>query len=316
MSREKVTRIPPIDVDRGIFLSSHLRGIIIEMLPLILTTMILQTPGPQPPIMEPRTIRPAAEIKGGTIHQLQVGDLKADLFIPAGYKPSKTLNLWCHFHSPAWYVIGEYQRLEPTVDPIIVFNFGQGSSVYGKPFTELGSFQPWLDAALNHLDKKPDEIKLNFTSFSAGYGAVRNLIGDPAVLSRLNIVILNDSCYASLDPDQPTRRVLKAHLDVWQPLVNRAIKGDSTFVMSTSQITPESYAGTWEVALQLVEANGGKMQSIERNSHPSAMENLEQRLLRTYHKGRWFVWSYEGTTAEAHMTHARRLAECLREVKK
>ncbi|MEZ5163687.1 MAG: hypothetical protein R2688_08035 [Fimbriimonadaceae bacterium] len=128
--------------------------------------------------MEPRTIGPASEIQGGTIHQLKVGDLTADLFIPEDYRTGKTLNLWCHFHSPAWYVVGEYQRLEPVVDPIIVFNFGQGSSVYGKPFTEIGSFQPWLDAALNHLDKKPEEIKLNFTSFSAGYGAVRNLIGD------------------------------------------------------------------------------------------------------------------------------------------
>lgn len=273
--------------------------------------------GPEPVVMAERTIGPASPITGGKVVPLKVGELSATLFIPDGWKASSQVEVWAHFHSADWYVISEYQRGKST-DPVVVFNFGQGSVVYAKPFTEMGSFKQWesqIEIALGS-EKNPQKIaKWHFSSFSAGYGAVRNLIADPDVLSRLGTVILCDSLYGSLDSNLQGRVVLEAHAQCWKPLVERAIKGDATVIMTTSQITPETYAGTWEVAKALVAMMGGTMNDAVPGSNPAA-EKIEQTLLRTFSKGRWFVWSYAGETPMAHMTHARRLAELIQESKK
>ncbi|MBL8048058.1 MAG: hypothetical protein JNJ45_05195 [Chthonomonas sp.] len=258
--------------------------------------------GPTPPIMRERQIGPPTEITGGKVTELNVGDLKATLFVPDGYRAPRKPEVWIHFHSAPWFVVSEYQRAKWRT-PVVICNFGQGSTVYGKPFTEIGSFRAWreqIDAALG----KPTQ-QWGITSFSAGFGAVRNLIQDPALASQLKTVILADSLYGSLDPAVTTeRKPLPAHLSIWDPIVQPAIAGKMTVIMTTTQITPETYAGTWEVARGLVEKSGGTMREETASTEEFA-------LLRTYQKGRWFVWSYNGITPMAHMTHPRHLAELL-----
>lgn len=265
----------------------------------------------QPPIMEVREIGPATPITGGTTHPITVGESTATLFIPDSFKPGKPTPFWIHFHTADWFIIQEYQRAGYET-PILNFNLGQGSSVYGKPFIEKGTLQPFLKQAEELLHSKLDS--LNFTSFSAGFGAVRNLIQDPEILGQLKTVIQCDSIYGSLDPAKADqRKVLPEHVKIWQPLIDRAIANNTTVIMTTSQITPETYAGSWEVVQAVVEANGGKMQLADPNS-PQA-KDPRYPLLRIFNKGSWYVWSYEGTDAMAHMTHPRRLAEILRLVK-
>lgn len=271
---------------------------------------------PQPVLMSERSIGPATPIAGGKVTPIQVGDLTATLFVPDRWKPSKRNTLYAHFHSADWYVVSEYQRAG-IKHPVLVCNFGQGSTVYAKPFAQVGSFQPWLDKVAESMQIKPTSIAhLRFTSFSAGYGAVRNLVADPDVLKKLDMVILSDSLYASLDPaDPPSRKVLKEHLDCWMPLVEKAKRKKASVVMTTSQIQPESYAGTFEVAQQLVELAGGKMQS-HFEGDIAALDPADQRILRTYSEGRWSVWSYAGKTPLAHMTQARHMADVMIELKR
>lgn len=256
--------------------------------------------------MVERAIGPPSAILGGRTVDLSLDGTPATLFIPEHWKPLDGTELWVHFHSAPWYVISEYQRA--AVDtPVVIFNIGEGSTTYAKPFTKPGTFSKWISKIESELGIQVGN--LNFTSFSAGYGAVRNLVADPLVLNRIGTVILGDSLYGSLDPSQPGRVVLKEHVQCWMGLVNRAIAGKSTVIMATSQITPTTYAGTWEVAQALVKNVGGKMTDV-------APVAGDQRLLRNYSQGRWFVWSYAGETPMAHMTQARRLAEEIIESRK
>lgn len=284
------------------------------LLPLALA--LAQT-GPQPVVMAERQLGPPTEITGGTTAPVTVEGASATLFVPNGWKAEATTTLWCHFHSAPWYVVSEYQRAG-CKDPVLVFNLGQGSTVYAKPFLESGSFGKWVTAAESALGspQNPATVRrLNFTSFSAGYGAVRAIIDDPHVLRILHTVILNDSFYGGLKPGQGPRVPDPKDVEVWRPLVDRAASGSTTLIVTTSQITPETYAGTWEVAQALVESIGGKMDPAEKGSSPAA-NGSPQTLLRQFSKGRFFVWSYDGSDATAHMTHARRLAECIQEAQK
>lgn len=260
--------------------------------------------GPTPPAMKERSVGPATGITGGTATEIEVNGLKATLFVPNGYRAPRQPEVWMHFHTAPWFVVSEYQRANWRT-PVLVCNFGQGSTVYGKPFAEIGSFAAWrkeVDRVLGKLTKK-----WGITSFSAGFGAVRNLIQDPTLVQELRTVILADSLYGSLDPAVTTeRQPLPAHLAIWDPIVKPASEGKTTVIMTTSEITPDTYCGTWEIARGLVGRMGGKMTEAEPTTE-------EFGLLRTFNQGRWFVWSYAGTTAMAHMTHPRHLAELLTE---
>ncbi len=261
----------------------------------------------EPPVMTIRQIGPESPITAGNIHRITVGETSASLFIPEGFDSQKPTPIWIHFHTADWFIIQEYQRANYKL-PILNFNLGQGSTVYSKPFIEIGTLQPFLAESEKHLKTKITD--LNFTSFSAGFGAVRNLIQDTEILSRLKTVIQCDSIYGSLDPSIGDKRsVLPEHVNIWQPLITRAINRKSTVIFTTTQITPETYAGSWEVVQAIVEKNGGTMKPADPNT--SASKDQIYPLLRTFDKGNLHIWSYEGTDAMAHMTHPRHLAELL-----
>jgi hypothetical protein len=259
--------------------------------------------------MSVREIGPHAPITGGQLHEIVNGETRATLFIPDSSSATDSKQLCIHFHTAEWFVIQEYQRAKVS-HPVLIFNLGQGSTTYARPFSQKGALKPFLDQTIQ-LTKRSIS-SLNLTSFSAGYGAVRNLIQDQSVLNQINTVILCDSSYAGFS-EPATRTILPEHLDVWQPLIDRAVKKELTFVLTTSEITPDSYAGTWEVANALVLKNNGDMQAANKDF--PATQDPTYPLLRTFSKGNWHVWSYSGTDAGAHTTHPRHLADILVQLK-
>lgn len=273
---------------------------------------MLSQAGMEPVTMAERQLGPPVEITGGKVTEIIIEGRKATLFVPNGNPPVRQQRLWCHFHSAPWFVIGEYQRARCN-DPVLVFDLGQGSAVYAAPFQQGRSLQPWLEKAEEILGKPDDPasiVELGITSFSAGYGAVREIVQDPHILRLVKTVVLCDSMYASLVPGKEDRVVEASHVDAWSGLTQRAIGRSCTWICTTSQITPDSYAGTWEVALALVASTGNKMTDVEAGSIPAAKDAI-QPLIRRFDKGNMHVWSYAGDTANAHMTHARRLAESI-----
>lgn len=274
------------------------------MMPFLMFATTSGAAGPQPVAMIEREIGPGWTPAGYDIRTLRIGTIEGTLAIPDGFGRPKATDLWIHFHTAPWFAIQEYERAAVRA-PLLVFNLGQGSTTYATPFAGTDRLKPWLDEVERELTSSVN--RLHITSFSAGYGAVRNLVQDAAVLPRVGTVILADSLYASLDPSEPSRVVLPAHVKVWDGLRRQAEGGTTTWIVTTSQITPPDYAGTWEVGLALVRASGGSMAQV-----PVA-PGQTQPLLTSYRKGRFFVWSYAGETAIAHMTHPRRLAELIRE---
>lgn len=281
-------------------------------MPALVTLLAMLAPQMSltPPVMSVREIGPATPITGGVTHKVESDGTVATLFLPDGYEPGKPVSLWIHFHTAEWFVVSEYQRAGFKV-PILVFNLGQGSSTYSKPFPKAGTLQPFLKACEPFLGSPVGRV--NITSFSAGFGAVRQIIQDPEVMEMVGKVVLSDSIYGSLDPSVTDRReVLSAHVGVWDPLADRALSGKAIWVVTTSQITPEGYAGSWEVAAAIVKARKGTLSPGDPES--KAAKDPRYPLLRAYDSQGLHVWSYGGDDAMAHMTHPRHLAEVLRQL--
>lgn len=266
---------------------------------------------PEPPAMPRRAIAPRPDT-AGMIREIEDGDRKYSYFLPESAKRTSDAVLTIHFHSAQWHAVQEH--IDRGIDgPLIALYAGEGSSVYAKSFDDPERLNRWMAWVVDDLKAKgwPADTRiagLNFTSFSAGYGAVRVLLQKPEVFKLVRRVILADSMYGSLTPDVEARVPLAAHVEVWKPLADAAIAGSKTFVVTYSQVPTPTYASSSEMGSALVKLAGGTT-AIVAKGILKATEDPEFPLLARFDRGNFHVWSYGGEDAQAHMTHARHLSD-------
>ncbi len=274
--------------------------------------------GAIPPVMSVRPISPTGEMAGETV-PLDLGTSgTVTLFVPSGYKVPKDggAEVTLHFHGAAWFVFQEHSR-RGNGDPIVAFELGQGSTVYKTPFLESGMFAKVLDVVREQLVEldNPSETTIssvNITSFSAGYGAVREIIKQPENVAVIKRIVLGDSSYASLDDEalkEGKRVVAQEHVEPWANFARLAMTGEKTLLMTTSEITPNTYAGTYEVARAVAASLGLEAQEIDPDKVPAASSENEYPLKDQVDSGSFHWWGYGGEDAMVHMTLARHIAE-------
>src|SRR3954469_14567576 len=96
------------------------------------------------------------------------------LFVPQAWIDSRQEScvLTIHFHTEPWLAIEEHLR-RGLREPLLVVMLGQGSSVYRVPFED----RAWLAKLVEWVEKQlQTRVKaMDVASFSAGYGAVREI---------------------------------------------------------------------------------------------------------------------------------------------
>lgn len=270
-----------------------------------------------PPVMSPRSIAPDKTPPAGEQFQLNDRGTNFTVFLPVGWTNTFSSNavLMVHFHTAPWFAIQEHLRRNAR-EPLLVFVLGEGSTTYRIPFEDTNRFPRIVHQVQGELRRRSGNSAGTFTSvdvssFSAGYGAVRELVRSPAAFNLLRRVILLDSLYGGLEPmtGGSTNRVpLAEHIDVWVPLARAAIRGEKTFVFTHTQIVTRSYASTFECAAALLQRVGVPSIQVAPGSTPAAAEPRYPLIARA-DRGRFHVWSYAGDDAQSHMTHPRHLAE-------
>jgi hypothetical protein len=295
-----------------------------RLLPLALFAMLVNGAVIQfsivPPPMPKRVISASTNEPQGTRVALNDGGTNFTLFLPPGWTNalSSNVTLSVHFHVVPWFAIQEHVR-RGAREPLLVFALGEGSSTYRLPFEDTNRFARVLALTEAELRKRSGMASLHVSSvdvssFSAGYGAVRELVRSPAYFQIVHRIVLLDSMYASLeDPitENTNRMPLAAQIDVWIPFAKAAMRGEKTFVLTHSQIPTRAYASSAECASALLGRLGLKVQSVGINSIPAANDGDFPLLKRADTNG-LHVWSYGGTDAHAHMTHARHMADIWR----
>lgn len=214
--------------------------------------------------------------------------------------------LLVHFHGATETVRGAFERAQAE-GVLAVVNFNGLSSAYAQPFARDGQLFPailrhaWEQSRPGSEEQAPPAWeRVTLSSFSAGYGAVREILKTPAHFRQVQSIIAADSIYAGLAPNQPERSVDSAHMHDFLQFARLACEGRSTFVVSHSaQAT--SYASTTETADYLLHAL-----NLPRQPVPPSSSGDWQPATRAA-RGRFLVLGFDGADGPDHLQHLRRI---------
>jgi hypothetical protein len=262
-----------------------------------------------PPRMTKRAIAKPAQDPPG--EQVQISDHgnSFTLFVPAEYQPkSGDIELALHFHGAAWFAIQEHLRAGRTT-PLLSIYLGEGSMLYRNGFQDPQRLPRVLKTVAEEIrlraGKRIRITSLDVSSYSAGYGAVRELVKSPDNVKLIRRIVLADSMYASYGPNQKPD---DEHIDVWLPFAEAAMNGNKVFVFTYSQVPTTGYASSSECARALCLKLGVPLRKLVYNANQARTAG-DYPLVERADQGHLHVWGYWGTDADAHMAHPRHLAD-------
>lgn len=273
-----------------------------------------RAPLPAPPTVTLRDI--GTGIKNAKGEQIELGE-GIVVYLPPGLDPpaQKDVLLTMHFHGVTWYPIEEHVRRGAT-NPFLVFGGRQGSTAYKEPFLDRELFARLIADVERILRERgaPDSVRVDrveISSFSAGYGAVREIIKTPEYVDMIEAIVLADSFYASfaIEGGGEDRRPLPEHIEPFAAFARQAVAGDKTMIVAFSQIVTPNYASTADTAKALVEEIGGAFEPVEPSPELPSSLAPDYPLIMRYDAGGLHVWGYQGDGPKVHMAIARQLAD-------
>jgi hypothetical protein len=144
------------------------------------------------------------------------------------------------------------------------------------------------------------------SSFSAGYGGVRELLKSPANFRRIDALILSDTIYAGYQPGS-LRDVQVEHMADFLRFARAAAAGEKHMLLTHCRLQPNGYAGTHETADYLIARLHGERET------PKAPWPVEGMTLESQFKRKQLsIFSFAGSTGEDHMKHLRNIGEIWR----
>ncbi len=295
--------------------------------PIPATPQTQQSPSPMVDHTRPHPRITQTEIPG---RRVDLKSLKgARLFIGPGVNPNRPVALLIHFHGASWLVEQHVARYLPRV-ALITVNLGAGSSAYRKPFEQPETFQNLLSEASDTLGAKRGWASITLSGFSAGYGAVREILRRPEYFALVNNVLLLDGMHASYSPEGKLLAdggtIQTSDIDVFvnfaraavaggrvasrrgargsSPRVSKGVlskgvfngdAGRKTFVVTHSEIFPGAYASTTECADYLLSQLALTRQAQLRQG-PMGMQQLSGVDASGFH-----LRGYAGNSAPDHI---------------
>jgi hypothetical protein len=177
----------------------------------------------------------------GTRAELTIGTL----FIPEALQGTPTLPLLIHFHGPTW--LPQAAVAKRNCAAAIAVQLGSGSRTYARPFEPPEQFRQLLDEARSRSACEFGPIVLS--GWSAGYGAIRQILRHDADYALVDAVLLIDGLHAGYKNGVPgplESELVAADLDVFVRFAQDAVAGRKQFVITHSEIFPGTFASTTE----------------------------------------------------------------------
>ncbi len=185
----------------------------------------------------------------------------AELFVPEGFRAPDdgVVALAVHFQGGAKAAQENFAR-SGRRGVLIASTLSGRSGAFSAPYRDPAAFARLLEAGERALstqqerDVKFGGIAISF--FSAGYGAVRELLKDPTWFQRIDTLVSADSMYASVVA--PAVRAPRIEdCEGFVRFAQAAARGEKTFVVAYGMY-PTDYASTSETAALLCASVAGK----------------------------------------------------------
>lgn len=265
-------------------------------------TLAQQSQNPSPMVEHTRAhTRLTEETPAGRREKLELGTL----FIPARLKLKAQTPLFIHFHGGAWLPEVAAARLGDTA--VITVQIGAGSSAYAKPFMDQQLFTRLLNEAERKAGVKFAPVTL--TAWSAGYGAVREILNVPEHYARVDRVLLIDGLHTGYVDNKPGPQESKLEtdkLEIFLRFARDAVAGRKQMIVTHSEIFPGTFASTTETADWLVAQLGLQRQPVVRWGPLGTQQLSEVRA------GKFLLLGYAGNSAPDHVDQLHSLPDYLR----
>ena len=193
---------------------------------------------------------------------------------------------------------------------LVGIDLGIGSGPYENTFQDA-HLLPKIIASVEEKmrkrsGKKNAHVKhLALSSWSAGYGAISQILRQP-IAERVEGVVLLDSLHAGYQEGGKKGQVRGAQIAHFVDYAKLATKGKRLFFQSHSSIIPPGYASTTEVAKHVVAELGGKLKPAHRK------DVLGLEMIDRWDKGKAHVRGYEGDDKPDHCAHIGLIADVMK----
>lgn len=224
-----------------------------------------------------------------------------------GITPSGAFDLIVHFHGH-YPIRKEFVKSANGV-VLVAIDLGIGSGAYSGPFASPNTFTNLIksveaEMARRHGRKKARVRRLGLSSWSAGYGAIAQILEQPAG-KKVDTLILLDSVYGSY-ADASKKTLVKASLEPFVKFARQAARGTKFMFHSYSSIIPPGYASTGEVGRYIIGRLGGKVRRAKRN------DVLGLTMFERYDRGNYHVRGYRGDDKPDHCAHLGLIKDVLK----
>ncbi|WP_260706419.1 hypothetical protein [Edaphobacter flagellatus] len=278
---------------------------------------VAQSPPSSPPKPTPQNPSPMTESSRAhkRLTRIDVPGKRVDLssgtlLIPNTARPQRAMPLYIHFHGAPWVAEQSIHAVNPRA-AIITFNLGAGSGVYSRAFHDPARFQQLLREAAKAIDPShPPEFKpIVLSSFSAGYGAIREILKNRDNLSAIDRIVLVDSLHTGYLPDGAPGPLDPAPLEPFLAFAREALAGRKIFVFTHSEIFPGTFASTTETADYLITTLSLQQHPVLKWG-PGGMQQLSDVHVKGLH-----ILGFAGNTAPDHIDQFHGLEQWLRMAK-
>lgn len=181
---------------------------------------------------------------------------------------------------------------------LVGIDLGLGSGPYETAFRGGAAFSTLLQSVERAAKKRNPRARLGrigVSAWSAGYGAIQNILASPEHRSRIDSVVLLDGLHCSY----AGRSLNEGQLGPFIAFARLAAAGKKLMVVTHSSIVPPGYASTTETANYLVHKLGGKPQA----TRPRASDPLGLELISRYSRGNFHMRGFAGNDKLDHCAH-------------
>ena len=232
------------------------------------------------------------------------------LLLPSSARVRDVMPLYIHFHGAPWLAEWSVQQRDRKA-AILTVNLGAGSGVYGRAFSDPATFAALLDEAAKQLSPQhpPRFHPVVITSFSAGYGAVREILKTQSNWDHIDAIVLMDSMHTGYTTGSQPGPLETDNLQVFVDFAKAAEGGKKSLIVTHSEIFPGTFASTTETSDYLLSQLNLKRKPVVKWGPGGMQQTSEVR------SGRFRLMGFAGNSAPDHIDHFHGLIQWLKYVK-